>query len=144
MAAGVRPNAAELSSGADALEAGVDAQALRAVIQAARVEDRPVALAVLGELVRQGVPVQEARDRVRTALQRREANLADLPRRAAAERAAQRQNGAAGARPGADRQPGSAAPAGAGQGGRPAGVPATTRPGGNGGAGGNGGGGRNR
>lgn len=131
IAAGIVPSAADLASGADALEAGVDVEALRAVVQAARVQERPVALAVLGELVRQGMPVQQARDRVRSALQRREDNLGDLPRRTAAERAAARgQNGAAAGRPAA--QPANPGRGGANQGGRPATVPPAGR-GGNGG-----------
>jgi RNA polymerase sigma-70 factor, ECF subfamily len=108
-----RATAAELSAGADALEAGVDAASLRAVIQAARDEDRPVAIAVLGELVRQGMPVGEALARVEEALARRDGALARLPEQAAAARARRGPPEGAGA---------SGRPAGAG--GPPAGVPA--------------------
>src|SRR5690606_16834269 len=38
---------ADLSAGADAVEAGIDGASLRAVIAGARAEDRPVAIAVL-------------------------------------------------------------------------------------------------
>lgn len=95
-AAGIVPTAADLSSGTDALEAGVDAESLQAILKASRAQERPVALAVLGELVRQGMPVLEARDRVQSALQRRDENLASLPRETAAERGAgQGRSGAA-------------------------------------------------
>jgi hypothetical protein len=84
---GVRTTDAELSAGADAAEAGVDGASLRAVIQIARVEDGAVALAVLGELARQGVPVGEARGRVTDALRRGGGRaLTNLPGQAAAER----------------------------------------------------------
>ncbi|MBW3655590.1 MAG: sigma-70 family RNA polymerase sigma factor, partial [Gemmatimonadetes bacterium] len=84
---GSRPTTPELSAGGDAMEAGVDGQTLRAVVQAARAEDRPVALAVLAELVRQGVPVADARAQVEAALARRGDALARLPEQAAAARA---------------------------------------------------------
>lgn len=84
--AGERTTSAELSAGADALEAGVPGQALRSVIEAARAEDRPVALAVLGELVRQGMPVEKALERVTAALEQRGDALSRLPQQAAAER----------------------------------------------------------
>jgi hypothetical protein len=64
----------------------VDAAALRAVIEAARSEDRAVALAVLGELVRQGIPAGEALTRVTAALEKRGDALANLPAQATAER----------------------------------------------------------
>jgi len=84
---GVRTTQAELSAGADAAEAGVDGASLRAVIQVARAEDGAVALAVLGELARQGVPVGEARGRVTDALRRGGGRaLTNLPGEAAAER----------------------------------------------------------
>lgn len=121
VSAGIQPTSADLSVGADAIESGVDASALRVVIQAARAEDRPVALAVLSELVRQGMPVREARDRVTQALERRGERLVDLPRRAAAERAA----GVRG-ETGRPTNPGGGRPTGAGgapTGGPPAGVP---------------------
>ncbi|CAN5701667.1 hypothetical protein BH23GEM6_BH23GEM6_18880 [soil metagenome] len=120
---GVRTTHAELSAGADAVEAGVDGASLRAVIQAARAEDGAVALAVLGELARQGLPVAEARGRVTEALRRGGgAALTNLPQQAAAER---------GGRPPAGnvRPPGGGRPDGVGRGstGPPAGVPAAGR-----------------
>ncbi len=54
---GRRVGAAEVGAGADALDAGVDGNSLRAVIQQARDDNAAVALAVLGELVKQGLPV---------------------------------------------------------------------------------------
>lgn len=128
-----RPSAEEISAGADALEAGADGQTLRAVIEAARAEDRPVALAVLGELVNQGLPVQEALERVTTALEQRGDALANLPQQAAAARERR------GAPEGAGRPGGvGGAPAGMGgppavtPGGPPSDIPAPTgkRPGG--------------
>ena len=76
----------ELSAGADALEAGADGQAIRAVAEAARADERPVALAVLAELVREGVPVDQALARVTAAAARRGDALARLPEQAAAAR----------------------------------------------------------
>jgi hypothetical protein len=125
---GRRATTAELSAGADAIEAGVDGSSLRIVIQAARDEERPVALAVLGELVRQGLPVGEALNRVTLALQKRGDALANLPHQAAAERGGR----PAGAGPPAGvggRPDGASVPRG-GAGGPPVGVPAAgQRPG---------------
>jgi hypothetical protein len=113
-----RPAHAELAAGADAIEAGVDGASLRAVIQGARDGERPVALAVLGELVRQGMPVGEALARVEAALARRDGALARLPEQAAAAR------GRGGPPAGAGRPAGvGGAPAGTPSG-PPAGVPA--------------------
>jgi hypothetical protein len=81
-----KPTDADFSAAADAVEAGVDGEALHAVIQAARAEDRPVALAVLGELVRQGIEVEHALQQVTEALSRRGDALARLPEQAAAAR----------------------------------------------------------
>jgi translation initiation factor IF-2 len=123
---GRRATTAELSAGADAIEAGVDGSTLRAVIQAARDEERPVALAVLGELVRQGLPVGEALNRVTLALQKRGDALANLPHQAAAERAGRPAGPPAGA---GGRPDGAGTPRG-GAGGPPAAVPAAgQRPG---------------
>jgi hypothetical protein len=125
---GRRATTAELSAGADAIEAGVDGTTLGVVIQAARDEERPVALAVLGELVRQGLPVGEALNRVTLALQKRGDALANLPHQAATERGGR----PAGAGPPAGvggRPDGAGVPRG-GAGGPPAGVPAAgKRPG---------------
>ncbi len=122
-----RPTGAELSAGADAIEAGVDGQAIRAVAAAARAEQRPVALAVLGELVKQGVPVQDALDRVTAAMAQRGDALARLPEQAAAARERRGPPAGAGRPAGVGGRP---AGAGAGQGGPPASVPgAGQRPG---------------
>jgi len=126
-----RIGGAEIGAGADAIEAGVDANALRSVIQQARDENGAVALAVLGELVRQGMPVQNALDRVTEALQRGDDALAHLPQQAADARARRGPPEGAGPAAGGGRPSGVGnAPAGT-PGGRPAGVPTPgTRPGG--------------
>lgn len=122
---GERPTEAELSAGADAVEAGVDGRTLRAVAEAARAEDRAVALAVLGELVRQGVPVGDALAQVESALARRGDALARLPEQAAAARARRGGAPAAAGRPAGAGRPASVggAPAGTPSG-PPAGIPA--------------------
>ncbi len=79
------PTGAEIAAGADALESGVPAGSIGAVARAAAAEERPVALAVLAELVRQGVPAAEALERVSGALGSRGNALANLARQAAAE-----------------------------------------------------------
>jgi len=84
---GARSTPAELAAAADAIDAGVDAQSIRTVIQAARAEERPVALAVLAELVRQGVPVDQALARVTAAIARHGDALSRLPEQAAAAQA---------------------------------------------------------
>ncbi|HEX6923818.1 MAG TPA: hypothetical protein VF167_00200 [Longimicrobiaceae bacterium] len=77
--------AADLAAGADALEAGIDRGSLRAVIQGARAQDRPVAIAVLTYLHREGgLPVGLALQRVRTAMGEGPDALRTLPGRAAA------------------------------------------------------------
>jgi hypothetical protein len=86
---GTRTTPPELGAAADALDAGVDAQSIRTVIQAARAEERPVALAVLAELVRQGMPMDQALASVTAAIARRGDALARLPEQAAAARARQ-------------------------------------------------------
>lgn len=133
--AGTRPSAAELSAGADAAEAGVDAEALRTVIKAAREkgpEDRAMAVAVLGELARQGVLPEQAAKQVKDALARRDGALAKLPEQAAAARerrgppeGAGRPSGVGGGRPSGV----GGAPSGT-PGGKPAGVPTAGQPGG--------------
>jgi hypothetical protein len=129
---GRRIGAPEIGAGADALEAGVDANSLRSVIQQARDENAAVALAVLGELVRQGIPVQQAHDRVTAALQSGGDALANLPQQAADARARRGPPEGAGPPAGAGRPDGAGnAPGGPRGGGPPAGVPAPgTRPGG--------------
>lgn len=79
---------ADLAAGGDAMEAGIGADALQAVIQQARAEDRPVAIAVLTYLHReQGMPVDQALSRVGEALGQGPEALRSLPARAAAARA---------------------------------------------------------
>jgi hypothetical protein len=130
---GRRIGGAEISAGADAIEAGADGNALRSVIQQARDENTAVALAVLGELVRQGIPVQQAHDRVTAALQRGGGDLASLPQQAIDARGRRGAPESAGRPAGAGRPSGAGNPP-AGTPGRPAGVPAAgTRPGGPGG-----------
>jgi hypothetical protein len=81
---------AELAAGADAIEAGIPLEALRAVVADARFEDRPVAIAVLTYLHReQGLPVETALERVRQAMARGPDALRDLPAQAAAGRGRQ-------------------------------------------------------
>jgi hypothetical protein len=128
---GKRVGGTELAAGADAIEAGVDGSLLRSVIQQARDEDGAVALAVLGELVKQGVPAQQAHDRVAAALQRGGDALANLPQQAIDARARRGAPEGAGRPAGAGRPDGVGnAPAGT-RGGKPAGVPgAGSRPGG--------------
>jgi hypothetical protein len=121
-------SAAEISAGADALEAGADGRALRTVIDAARADDGSVALAVLAELARQGVPVDRAVENVTAAMARGGDALANLPAQAAAAR--ERRGGEAGAA-GTGRPATAGRPAGTPSG-PPSGVPAGgQRPGGN-------------
>lgn len=125
---------ADLAAGADAVEAGIGGGALRAVIEQARAEDRPVAIAVLTFLHgEQGMPVEQALARVTEALGRGPDALRTLPTRAAAA-------GARGGRPdgvGSGGPPsGVPAPGGKPGGGKPEGV---GRPGGGGRPGGTGG-----
>jgi len=83
-----RPSLAELSAGADAVEAGIPPEALRRVIARARAADRAVALAVLTFLHRQqGLPIETALERVAEAAGRGPDALRDLPARTAAARA---------------------------------------------------------
>ncbi|MQA90098.1 MAG: hypothetical protein GEU90_07675 [Gemmatimonas sp.] len=111
-------NAADLSAGADAVEAGIDGGTLRAVIQNARTEDRPVAIAVLTFLHSEaGLPVGDALNRVRQAMGEGPDALRNLPAQAAAAR--ERRGPPEGAGP-----PGGPPGLGGAQGGPPAGVPA--------------------
>jgi hypothetical protein len=78
--------AADLGAGADAVEAGIDADAIRSVIAGAREQDRPVAIAVLTYLHRErGLPVDQALARVRAAMAKGPDALRSLPAKAAAE-----------------------------------------------------------
>jgi hypothetical protein len=123
---GKRIGGRELAAGADALDAGVEANSLRTVIQQARDEDVAVALAVLGELVKQGVPAEQAHERVTAALQRGGDALANLPQQALDARERRGAPESAGRPAGAGR-PGSVGNA---PGSTPTGLPtAGTRPG---------------
>lgn len=144
------PRAATLSAGADAVEAGVDGSALRAVVEAARAEDRPVAIAVLTYLSSDevGLPVDRARDQVIEALKKGPDALRELPAQAIAARERRGPPAGVGGRPegvgrdaagGARRGPPAGLPTpgqrpgAAGPGNKPGGVPGGkpgTRPGG--------------
>jgi hypothetical protein len=107
---------AEIAAGGDAVEAGVDAAALRAVIEAARAGEGPVALAVLAELTRQGMPVERAVEAVTRAMAEGR-GVAHLPEQALAARERRGPPEGAGPPAGAGGPP-------AGVGGVPGGVPA--------------------
>ncbi|CAN5669691.1 hypothetical protein BH23GEM6_BH23GEM6_26100 [soil metagenome] len=120
-------SAAEIGAGAEALDKGADGNALRAVIQQARDDDASVALAVLGELAGQGMPVGQALERVTAAMARGGDALANLPQQAVAAR--ERRGRPEGA--GRPATAGRAAGAGNAPVGPPSGVPAAgSRPGG--------------
>jgi len=72
-------DAAQLGLGADALGAGVSEAVLAELAEAAPGEHRAVAIAALSHLVQQGTVPSEALSRVRDALARGPAALADLP-----------------------------------------------------------------
>lgn len=117
MAAANGLNTADLAAGADAVEAGIGGQTLRAVIEGARAEDRPVAIAVLTYLHReQGIPVDEALVHVRTAMGQGSEALRTLPDRAAAARERRGPPQGIGKPGGAGGRPAGAGP--------PAGIPA--------------------
>ena len=77
---------ASLGVAADAIESGVSEAALRAVAENAPRDRRNVAIAVLTQLVQQGHVPEDALARVRTALARGPAALANLPAEAGAGR----------------------------------------------------------
>lgn len=124
--------AMDLKAGADALEAGIDAESLRQVIQSARAEDRPVAIAVLTYLHGEGIPVKNALAQVQDAVRRGPEALRTLPAEAKARRgppqgvggrpahAGQGRGGPPEGVPGRGAKPGSGKPDGVGKG-RPAG-----------------------
>lgn len=114
---------ADLSVGADAIEAGVDPAALGRLTTAAPGNQRAVAIAVLTELVADGESSERALARVTAALQRGPEALRRLPGEAAAERGRGNNNGVG---QGGRANPGrgnSAGGRGRGQGGPPASVP---------------------
>ena len=137
---------ADLSAGADAVEAGIGEAPLREVVSRARAADRPVAIAVLTYLHReQGLPVAQALARVTAALAAGPEALRNLPTQARGNGIGG-QGGASGENgrpegvgggppagvPGPGNRPGSGRPEGVGRpddagGGRP---PGAGRPGG--------------
>lgn len=130
--------AADLSVGADALEAGVEPAVLARLTVAAPGSQRAVAIAVLTELVANGETSERALARVTSALAKGPEALRQLPGEAASERGrAQGQgsgngNGNGGSPPGRSNagRGNSAGGRGRGQGGPPASVPGPTeRPG---------------
>lgn len=130
---GNRVGPGELSAGADAIEAGIDAGSLRSVIAASPDNDRPVAIAVLTYLHRErGLPVGQALARVKAAIRQGPEALRTLPAEAAANaRRGGAPNGSnqppAGAPPPGQR-PGAGKPIGRGNG-PPAGNPGAGNPG---------------
>lgn len=113
--------AADLSVGADAIEAGVEPRVLGRLSAASPAAHRAVAIAVLTELVSQGLSSENALARVTQALRRGPEALRRLPGEAAAEQARARS---------APGRPGESDARGRGQAGPPASVPAA--PGGRG------------
>lgn len=122
-------SAADLSVGADALEAGVDPAVLGRLTVAAPGNQRAQAIAMLAELVAGGESSERALARVTAALTRGPEALRNLPGEAAAERG----RGSSNASPGRGNSNGrgnNAGGRGRGQGGPPASVPGPTeRPG---------------
>jgi hypothetical protein len=123
---GAPVSAADLSVGADAIEAGVDPAVLGRITVAAPGSQRAVAIAGLTQLVSMGMSSETALARVTEALARGPEALRRLPGEAAADRG--RGHGAGGnpAPPGRSNNSGrgnSAGGRGRGQGGPPASVP---------------------
>ena len=82
MGAGARPpalTAADLNVGADALDAGVDPAALGRLAREAGADRRTVAIAVLTQLVQEGMASEQALARVTAALARNPDELRRLP-----------------------------------------------------------------
>ncbi|HSH44242.1 MAG TPA: hypothetical protein VK966_00165 [Longimicrobiales bacterium] len=101
----------DMAVGADAIQAGVADMVLAQIASTAGGQRRTVAIAALTQLLAEGVLPEEALGRVRSALQRGDAALMNLPAGAAA--------GAAGGPPAG--VPGTGRPAGAGKPTRPPG-----------------------
>jgi hypothetical protein len=119
---------ADLSVGADALEAGVEPGVLGRLAAAAPGDRRAVAIAVLTELVSQGESSERALARVTSALQHGPDALRRLPGEAASERS--RGNGPPPGHGNQGQGQGNGNAHGRGQGGPPAAVPGPTdRPG---------------
>ena len=126
--------AADLSVGADALEAGVQRGVLGELASAAPADRRAMAIAALTQLVSQGESSERALARVQAALQRGPEALRRLPGEAAAERSRR------GAPPGQGSSRGNGANGrGRANGGPPASVPGPTERPGRGNGRGNGG-----
>jgi hypothetical protein len=115
-------SAADLSVGADALEAGVDAAVLGRLTVAAPGNQRAAAISILTQLVANGESSERALARVTAALTRGPEALRQLPGEAAAERGGGRGNSAAPPGRGTGRG-NNAGGRGRGQGGPPASVP---------------------
>jgi len=118
-------SAADLSVGADALEAGVEPGVLGRLTVAAPGNQRAQAIAVLTELVANGESSERALERVTLALARGPEALRQLPGEAAAERGggAGPGNGSAPRGRGNNGRGNNAGGRGRGQGGPPASVP---------------------
>src|SRR5687768_13292670 len=117
---GAPVTAADLSVGADALEAGVEPGVLGRLAAAAPGDHRAMAIAALTHLVSQGESSERALARVTTALRQGPDALRRLPGEAASERS--RGNGP----PPGRGNPGQGGARGRGQGGPPAAVPGPT------------------
>lgn len=116
-------SSADLSVGADAIEAGVEPGVLGRLTVAAPGNQRAVAISILTELVNAGVSSENALARVTAALTRGPEALRRLPGEAAGERG----RGNAGSPPGqGNRGRGNNSAGGRGQGGPPASVPGPT------------------
>lgn len=116
---------ADLSIGADALDAGVAEPALATLARSAPADRRALAVAVLAQLVQGGEASDRALRRVRLALGKDPRTLQNLPAQLAAEhRREQLQADGSPANPG---RPNLVGPPGRG-GGPPAGVPAAGKP----------------
>jgi hypothetical protein len=123
---GAAVSSADLSVGADAIEAGVDPAVLGRLAAAAPGASRAMAIAALTDLVSQGESSERALARVTSALQRGPEALRRLPGEAASERS--RGNGPPPGRGNQGQGQGNAR--GRGQGGPPSAVPGPTeRPG---------------
>ena len=77
---------ADLNAGADAVQARVPVAILRTLTERAQGADRPVAIAVLAQLHRDGLPAADALERVTGALGKGPDALRTLPDEVAAER----------------------------------------------------------
>src|SRR5687768_13212139 len=77
---------ADLNAGADAIQARIPVAMLRTLTDLAQSADRPVAIAVLAQLHRDGLPAAEALERVTAALGKGPEALRTLPAAVEAER----------------------------------------------------------